>query len=123
MTEIKRQSCRDNIAATTAIMENYLILHFNKDHFGSYRLEEVIPAFEHADEDMVMHEVDHALDVLKDYPKMGELYFDILQAFYVKTMPLAKLKKEYDLSQTTLYRYRRQAIELVSELLEKEVFV
>lgn len=107
---------------TEKLLAKYTELSFNKEHFDTYKLKETIPEIMCEDEDAIMDGINHAICAVRDYPKMGEIYYDIIKSLYINERPIQALKKCYGMSTTTIYRYKRQAIKLIHDLLYKEVF-
>jgi hypothetical protein len=63
--------------------------------------------------------VDKALIKLRSHPDHGEIYFNIIKDSYINQQKLSdnQIIRKYHLSQSTYYRYKKKAIELLGIIL------
>lgn len=112
-------------------------LEVTAEEFGSRRIQQLIDflAFDferEIDEDKIESHlnsiaatqdlillIDRALLRLREYPKLGEVYFDLLNKKYIIKYGYSdqELMESLDLTRSTFYRYKRYATHLLGVIL------
>ena len=104
------------------LLKNYKKAKFNKEVFGAYHLERLIAAetFPEGEEETVMESLELALNSLKRYPEKGEIYYAILQGFFVgeQKKGFKELMQKLHVSSSTIYIYKSEAIAVLAELFK-----
>jgi len=112
-------------------------LEVTAEEFGSRRIQQLIDflAFDFereidedkieshlnsiaATQDLIML-IDHALLRLREYPELGEVYFDLLNKKYIIKYGYSdqELMESLDLTHSTFYRYKKYATHLLGIIL------
>lgn len=97
------------------ILKSYVQLQYEYKHYGTYELPNDIVTEEKKLE--LLNEVQSALESVKDYPRKGIVYYDILYNRYFNTEEKREsfklLADKYDCSITKIARLEKEAIALL----------
>ena len=119
--ERKKENCEKLVES---LLENYNTAMFNKDKLGGYYLKELLPEIKaDSDEDTIMECLNYSVESLKEYPKKGQMYYDIIKNLFMesRTMNSRELAKKYDMSVASIYSYKASAIQIISQIFSVAV--
>lgn len=119
--EKEKENCEKLVES---LLENYNTAMFNKDKLGGYYLKELLPEIKaDSDEDTIMECLNYSVESLKEYPKKGQMYYDIIKNLFMesRTMNSRELAKKYDMSVASIYSYKASAIQIISQIFSVAV--
>lgn len=119
--EREKENCEKLVES---LLENYNTAMFNKDKLGGYYLKELLPEIKaDSDEDTIMECLNYSVESLKEYPKKGQMYYDIIKNLFMesRTMNSRELAKKYDMSVASIYSYKASAVQIISQIFSVAV--
>lgn len=100
------------------LLENHNRATFNKDKLGAYYLNDILEMHLEEDENRVMDCLNYSVDSLKEYPKKGAIYHDIIMNLFMESrgMSVRDLADKHSISVASVYTYKAAAMQIIASI-------